>query len=109
MMEIGQPTHIFDYEKFGSKEILIRRGKKNEKLTTLDEIEREVSPNELLITNGKNPVAIAGVMGGLNSAVTSATTTVIIESAYFDPQFRGQANLNTYYRLTGTLLLYFGC
>ena len=85
MMEIGQPTHIFDYEKFGSKEILIRRGKKNEKLTTLDEIEREVSPNELLITNGKNPVAIAGVMGGLNSAVTSSTTTVIIESAYFDP------------------------
>ena len=63
MMEIGQPTHIFDYEKFGSKEILIRRGKKNEKLTTLDEVEREVSPNELLITNGKNPVAIAGVMG----------------------------------------------
>ena len=85
MMEMGQPTHMFDYDQFGSKEILIRRGKENESIITLDEVERKVSPNELLITNGKIPVAIAGVMGGLASAVSDKTTTLIIESAYFDP------------------------
>ena len=85
MMEMGQPTHMFDYDQFGSKEILIRRGKKNESIITLDEVERKVSPNELLITNGKIPVAIAGVIGGSVSAVSNNTTTLIIESAYFDP------------------------
>ena len=85
MMEMGHPTHIFDYDKLGSKKILIRRGKKGEKITTLDEVVREVSPNELLITNGKDPIAIAGVMGGLESAVSEETVIVLIESAYFDP------------------------
>ncbi len=85
LMEMGHPTHMFDYDQLGSKEILIRRGKKGEKITTLDEVERNVSSNELLITNGKDPVAIAGIMGGLESAVTDSTTTVLIESAYFDP------------------------
>ena len=84
MMEMGHPTHMFDYDKLGSKTVLIRRGKKGEKITTLDEIERKLSPEQLLITNGKIPVAIAGVMGGLDSAVTKETTTVLIESAYFD-------------------------
>ena len=85
LMEMGHPTHMFDYDQLGSKEILIRRGKKGEKITTLDEVERKVSPNELLITDGKNPLAIAGIMGGLKSAVTMKTETVLIESAYFDP------------------------
>ena len=84
MMEMGHPTHMFDYGKFGSKTVLIRRGKKGEKITTLDEIERKLSQEQLLITNGKIPVAIAGVMGGLDSAVSKETTTVLIESAYFD-------------------------
>ena len=84
MMEMGHPTHIFDYDKLGSKEILIRRGKKGEKITTLDEVERKLSPNELLITNGESPIAIAGIMGGLESAVTEATENILIESAYFD-------------------------
>ena len=56
-----------------------------ERGSTLDEIEREMSGNELIITNGKKPIAVAGVMGGLNSAVTKDTTAVVIESAYFDP------------------------
>ena len=85
LMEMGHPTHMFDYNQLGSQEILIRRGKKGEKITTLDESERKLSPNELLITNGKEPLAIAGIMGGLDSAVTDQTTTVLIESAYFDP------------------------
>ena len=84
MMELGQPTHIFDYDKLNSKQILIRRGKKGEFLTTLDEIKRNVSPNELLITNGKSPLALAGIMGGLDSAVSAQTKTILIESAYFD-------------------------
>jgi len=84
MMDIGHPTHIFDYDKLGSKEILIRRGKKGEKINTLDEIERKISPNELLITNGKKPIAIAGIMGGLDSAVNENTSNVLIESAYFE-------------------------
>ena len=85
MMEMGHPTHIFDYDKLGSREILIRRGKKGEKITTLDEVERKVSPNELLITNGKDPIAIAGIMGGFESAISEGTVNILIESAYFDP------------------------
>ena len=84
MMELGQPTHIFDYDKINSKEILIRKGKKGESLSTLDEIKRSVSPNELLITNGSTPLALAGIMGGLESAVSDETKTILIESAYFN-------------------------
>ena len=85
MMEMGQPTHIFDYDKIGSKKITIRKSTKGEKITTLDEVERSMSGRELLITNGEEPIAVAGIMGGLNSAVTNSTQTVVIESAYFDP------------------------
>ena len=85
MMDIGQPTHIFDYDKIGSKKITIRKSTIGEKITTLDEVERSMSGRELLITNGKKPIAVAGIMGGLNSAVTNRTQTVVIESAYFDP------------------------
>ena len=84
LMEMGHPTHMFDYDKFESKSLLIRRGKNGEKITTLDEIERKISPEQLMITNEGKPVAIAGIMGGLDSAVTFDTTTVLIESAYFD-------------------------
>ena len=85
MMEMGHPTHIFDYDQIESNEILIRRGSKNESITTLDEVDRKLSPNELLITNGKKPIAVAGIMGGLNSAVSEKTKTILIESAYYDP------------------------
>ena len=85
MMEMGHPTHIFDYDQIESNEILIRRGSKNESIKTLDEVDRKLSPNELLITNGKKPIAVAGIMGGLNSAVSEKTKTILIESAYFDP------------------------
>ena len=83
-MEMGHPTHMFDYDKLDSNEILVRRGKEKEVIITLDGVNRRVSSNELLITNGKEPIAVAGVMGDLDSAVTSKTTSVLIESAYFD-------------------------
>ena len=85
MLEMGQPTHMFDADMLGSNEILIRRGKTKEKIVTLDGVERTISPNELVITNGKNPIAIAGIMGGMDSSVTENTSKVVIESAYFEP------------------------
>ncbi len=85
MMEMGHPTHIFDYDKLGSKEILIRRGLPGELVVTLDGVKREVSSNHLLVTNGEIPLAIAGVMGGFDSAVSDGTKNVLIESAYFNP------------------------
>ena len=85
LFEMGQPSHIFDYDKIDSKEILIRRAKKGEVITTLDEESRVLSANELLITNGKKPIAIAGIMGGINTAVSTETSTLLIECAYFNP------------------------
>ena len=85
MMELGQPTHIFDFDKINSNQILIRKGKKGESLTTLDDVKRNVSSNELLITNGKDPLALAGIMGGIESAVSEKTKIILIESAYFNP------------------------
>ncbi|WAA10200.1 phenylalanine--tRNA ligase subunit beta [Fervidibacillus albus] len=82
--EYGQPLHAFDYDRFGSKEIVVRRAKEGEKLTTLDEVERTLSEEHLVITNGIEPVALAGVMGGLDSEVQSDTKTVLLESAYFN-------------------------
>lgn len=84
LLEYGQPLHAFDYDRLGSKELLVRRAKDAEKITTLDDIERTLTPDHLVITNGTEPVAIAGVMGGANSEVKDDTTTVIIEAAYFD-------------------------
>ena len=83
LLEYGQPLHAFDYDRLGSKEIVVRRAKDAEKITTLDEAERTLTSEHLVITNGTEPVAIAGVMGGANSEVRQDTTTVIIESAYF--------------------------
>ncbi|WP_407408222.1 phenylalanine--tRNA ligase subunit beta [Peribacillus sp.] len=83
LLEYGQPLHAFDYDRLGSKEIVIRKANEAEKIVTLDETERTLSPDHLVITNGTEPVAIAGVMGGVNSEVKNDTTTVIIESAYF--------------------------
>lgn len=84
LLEYGQPLHAFDYDQLGSKEILVRRAKDGEKFVTLDDVERTLSSDHLVITNGTDPVALAGVMGGANSEVTSDTTTVLLESAYFN-------------------------
>ncbi len=83
LLEYGQPLHAFDYDRLGSKEILVRRAKDGEKFVTLDDVERTLTSDHLVITNGTEPVALAGVMGGANSEVTSDTTTVLLEAAYF--------------------------
>lgn len=85
LMEYGQPLHAFDYDRLETGEITVRLAEEGEKITTLDEAERTLKSHNLVITNGQEPVAIAGVMGGLNSEVHDGTTTVVIESAYFAP------------------------
>ncbi|MFH7819851.1 phenylalanine--tRNA ligase subunit beta [Neobacillus thermocopriae] len=84
LLEYGQPLHAFDYDRLGSNEILVRRAKEGEKLVTLDDVERTLTSDHLVITNGKEPVALAGVMGGANSEVTDDTTMVLLEAAYFN-------------------------
>jgi phenylalanyl-tRNA synthetase beta chain len=83
LLEYGQPLHAFDYDRLGSKEILVRRATEGETFVTLDDAERTLSSSQLVITNGTEPVALAGVMGGANSEVQNDTTTVLLEAAYF--------------------------
>jgi len=85
MLETGHPLHAFDYDRFGSKEVVVRRAKKKEKFISLDEQEHTLDETVLLVTNGKAGVAAAGVMGGLDSEVTGGTRTILLEAAYFDP------------------------
>ena len=85
MLEMGHPTHIFDYNKISNKEILIRRAKKNEPITTLDGQNFKLNKENLVITDGKNPIALAGIMGGKDSSINENTTEVFVESAYFNP------------------------
>ena len=84
MLEYGQPLHFFDKDKLGNK-IEVRMAKDNEKVITLDEKERSLSCNDIVITDGKRTVAIAGVMGAENTDVDNNTKTVLIESAIFNP------------------------
>ncbi len=82
MIEMGQPMHAFDADKVDK--IVVRRAKKNEKIITLDNEERELSDEMLVIADSKKPIAIAGVMGGLESEVGVDTKSIIFESANFD-------------------------
>lgn len=84
MLEMGQPLHAFDYDKLNSKEILVRKANKGELLVTLDGVERKLDENMIVITNGKEPMAIAGAMGGANSEIDCDTKMVVIESANFN-------------------------
>jgi len=83
MLEYGQPLHFFDKEKLGDS-IVVRDAKENEKIKTLDGIDRTLKSSDIVITDGKNPVCIAGVMGGENTEVTENTKTILIESAIFN-------------------------
>ena len=84
LMELGQPLHSFDADKLGN-EIVVRLANKDEKLKTLDDIERVLDPADIVITNGKDAVCVGGVMGGLSTEVDNNTTNIILEAAYFDP------------------------
>jgi phenylalanyl-tRNA synthetase beta chain len=83
LLEYGQPLHAYDYDRLGSKEIVVRKAKDGEQITTLDDAERTLSKDHLVITNGNDPIGIAGVMGGASCEVQNDTTTVVLESAYF--------------------------
>ncbi|MCY9197297.1 phenylalanine--tRNA ligase subunit beta [Bacillus atrophaeus] len=86
LLEYGQPLHAFDYDRFGSKEVVIRKAAENETLLTLDDQERKLSADHLVITNGSKAQAVAGVMGGAESEVRDDTTTILLEAAYFNGQ-----------------------
>jgi phenylalanyl-tRNA synthetase beta chain len=83
--ELGQPLHAFDFEKLGGRRIVVRRATAGEKLTTLDGVERALTADMLVIADAEKPVALAGIMGGEESEISTQTRDVLIESAYFDP------------------------
>ncbi|PHK50618.1 phenylalanine--tRNA ligase subunit beta [Staphylococcus edaphicus] len=85
LIEYGQPLHMFDQEQIGSNQITVRQAKADEKMTTLDAQTRQLKENDIVITNGEAPIAIAGIMGGDFSEVTETTKDVVIEGAIFDP------------------------
>ena len=85
LMEYGQPLHAFDYHKLAENRIVVRRAGAGETLTTLDEVNRKLTPDMLVIADAEKPVALAGVMGGYDSEITEATCDVLLESAYFNP------------------------
>lgn len=85
MMECGQPLHAFDYETISGKKIIVRSAGNDKKFKTLDSKERTLRDDVLMICDGYKPVALAGIMGGENSEISNSTTSVFIESAYFDP------------------------
>ncbi len=85
MLEVGQPLHAFDMRYIGGRKIIVRRPKRGEKLTTLDDVRRALSADMLTIADAEDAVALAGVMGGASSEVSDATTDVLLESANFSP------------------------
>ena len=84
MLELGQPLHAFDLNQLSTGKIVVRNAQEGEKFTTLDEVERTLDKDMLVITDGEKTVAIAGVMGGLNSEVSENTTEVLFEGAAFN-------------------------
>lgn len=85
MIELGQPLHAFDFRFLEKGRIVVRKSHKGETFTSLDEKERILETDMLMICDGVKPVAIAGIMGGLNSEVKEDTKTILLESAYFTP------------------------
>ncbi|KKM10212.1 phenylalanyl-tRNA synthetase subunit beta [Clostridiales bacterium PH28_bin88] len=84
MLEMGQPLHAFDYHTLEGRRIIVRRGRPGESIVSLDKVTRQLDPEMLVIADAVRPVAIAGVMGGLDTEITASTTTVLLESAHFD-------------------------
>ncbi len=86
LLEFGQPLHAFDFEKLTDRKIVVRTPNQGETLKTLDEVERTLPEDVLLICSSSEPVAIAGIMGGEESGITAKTNKILIESAYFSPR-----------------------
>jgi phenylalanyl-tRNA synthetase beta chain len=83
--ELGQPTHAFDLDKLQGGKIVVRRAREGEVLKTLDGVERQLNPQDLVIADAFRAVALAGIMGGYDTMITGQTRNVLIESAWFDP------------------------
>jgi len=81
---LGQPLHAFDYEKIKGSKVVVRKAKQGEKLLCLDEVDRELDTDDLVICDNERPMCIAGVFGGYHSGVSNTTTSIFLESAYFD-------------------------
>jgi phenylalanyl-tRNA synthetase beta chain len=85
MMETGQPPHAFDYDKLAQGKIIVRKALAGERIVSIDGTQCDLESNMLIIADAQGPVAIAGVMGGLDTEVSDSTTTILLEDAYFDP------------------------
>ena len=85
MIEYGQPLHAFDYDLVSDRRIIVRRAHENEKMQTLDGVQRMLTKEMLVIANAQKPIALAGVMGGKESEINDTTKNIFLESAYFDP------------------------
>ncbi|MBW1693261.1 MAG: phenylalanine--tRNA ligase subunit beta [Deltaproteobacteria bacterium] len=85
MMETGQPLHAFDFDRLAENRIVVRKALDGEIFMTLDGKEHPLDPEMLMICDGEKPVAIGGVMGGMNSEIEDSTTRILLESAYFNP------------------------
>ena len=85
MMDLGQPLHAFDYNKIEENQVIVKRSSKKLKFKTLDESERSITTDDLLICDSKKPMCLAGIFGGLDSGVSQKTNTIFLESAFFDP------------------------
>ena len=85
MHDIGQPLHAFDYDKIEGQTINVKKYQKEIKFKTLDDIERLINSNDLTISDSKKPLCLAGIFGGIDSGISEKTSTIFIESAFFDP------------------------
>ena len=85
MLELGQPLHAFDLDQIQGGKIIVRRAGDDRQFVTLDDVRRDLNPADLLIADAARPLAIAGVMGGLESEVSADSTRILLESAYFEP------------------------
>src|SRR5262249_40465869 len=85
LWEMGQPLHAFDLDKLAGKKLIVRRARKGEKLTLLDGIEYGLDPADVVVADAERAVSLAGIMGGLETAVTESTRNVLLEAAWWDP------------------------
>ena len=85
LWDLGQPLHAFDLDKLAGGRIVVRKAKRGEKLVTLDGVERALEPSDVVVADGQRAISLAGIMGGLDTAVTPATKNVLLEAAWWDP------------------------
>ena len=85
LWEVGQPLHAFDLDRLAGRRIVVRKARRGEKLVTLDGVERALEPSDIVVADAERAVSLAGIMGGLDTAVTAATKNVLLEAAWWDP------------------------